>query len=43
LIRANNLGEDFAERLDPLVRMAYLECYDQMKEEDKYDREGEQH
>ena len=41
LIRANDLGEDFAEKLDPLVRMAYLECYDHKLEEDKYDREHE--
>jgi hypothetical protein len=43
LIRANQLTEDFSEQLDPLVQMAYLECYDQMKEEEKYDREHEQH
>ncbi len=36
LIQANNLGEDFAEQLNPLVRMAYLECYDHKVEEDRY-------
>ncbi|MBK8270001.1 MAG: nucleotidyl transferase AbiEii/AbiGii toxin family protein [Planctomycetes bacterium] len=40
LIRANALTESFAEKLNPLVRMAYLECYDQMVEEDKYSPEG---
>lgn len=39
LIRANQLGEDFADQLDPLVRMAYLECYDQKREEDRYEEE----
>lgn len=42
LIRANQLDEQFADKLDPLVRMAYLECYDQMKEEDMYDRERDE-
>lgn len=42
LIRRNNLGEDFAERLHPLVRMAYLECYDQKVEEDRYDEQNPQ-
>lgn len=36
LIRRNNLGEEFAEQVYPLVRMAYLECYDQKNEEDRY-------
>jgi hypothetical protein len=40
LIRANNLKEDFADQLDPLVRMAYLECYDQKVEEDRYEEEA---
>jgi hypothetical protein len=40
LIRANNLNEDFSDKLDPLVRMAYLECYDQKTEEDRYEREA---
>ncbi len=39
LIRASNLGEACADQLNPLVRMAYLECHDQKLEEDKYDRE----
>ena len=39
LIRANNLDESFAQQLNPLVRMAYLECYDNKVEEDRYDRE----
>jgi hypothetical protein len=39
LIRANNLGEAFADQLNPLVRMAYLECYDQKVEEDRYEEE----
>lgn len=40
LIRANKLDESFAREINPLVRMAYLECYDNMVEEDRYDREG---
>lgn len=43
LIRVNHLKEDFADKIDPLVRMAYLECYDQMIEEDKYEREAGGH
>lgn len=43
LIRANKLGEDFVDRIDPLVRMAYLECYEQKIEEDKYEREAGWH
>jgi len=39
LIRANNLDEQFAERLDPVVRLAYLQCYDQKVEEDRYNPE----
>ena len=39
LIQANDLNEDFAEQLNPLVRMAYLECYDQKVEEDRYNPE----
>lgn len=39
LIRRNDLCEDFADKLHPLVRMAYLECYDHRVEEDQYDRE----
>ena len=40
LIRQNNLDEAFANRVHPLVRMAYLECYDQKVEEDRYERES---
>ncbi|NOT00919.1 MAG: hypothetical protein HOP29_09845 [Phycisphaerales bacterium] len=39
LIRENELDEEFAEQLNPLVRMAYLECYDEMIEEDRYNPE----
>lgn len=39
LIRNNNLTEDFSTRIHPLVRMAYLECYDQKAEEDRYTTE----
>lgn len=39
LIGANDLSEDYAEQLNPLVRRAYLECYDQKLEEDRYDRD----
>lgn len=41
LIRRNHLDEDFAERLHPLVRMAYLECHDHKVEEDRHEREVE--
>lgn len=40
LIRRNHLDEAFTERIDPLVHMAYLECYDQKVDEDKYERES---
>ncbi len=40
LIRQNALDEDFAEKVHPLVRMAYLECYDQKLEEDRYEIEA---
>jgi len=39
LIRQNHLDEAFAERIDPLVRMAYLQCYDQKVEEDRHEEE----
>jgi hypothetical protein len=29
LIRRNNLGEDFSLTLDPSIRSAYKECFDQ--------------
>lgn len=41
LIRANHLDESFAEQLHPLVRIAYLECFDQKVEEDRYETEGD--
>ena len=34
LIRENHLDELFAEQLDPLVRTAYLQCYDQSNDPD---------
>jgi len=37
LIRIHQLGEAFADELDPTVRGAYLQCYDQRVEEDRYD------
>ncbi len=40
LIRRNNLDEDFAQQLHPIIRMAYLQCYDQKVEEDRYEREA---
>ncbi len=40
LIRRNDLSEDFAEQLNPLVRRAYCECYDQMVEDRRYEAEG---
>ncbi|MGE0480065.1 MAG: hypothetical protein AB7Q17_06290 [Phycisphaerae bacterium] len=36
LIRANALHADFAEQLQPGARALYRQCFDQMKEEDKY-------
>ncbi len=39
LIRHNRLSEEFAEQLHPLVRTAYLQCVDEMHDEDRYDRE----
>ena len=43
LIRANNLNEEFAQNIDPLVRMAYLECYDHKVDEDRYEQEAGGH
>lgn len=40
LMRRNHLDETFAQQLHPLVRMAYLECWDQMVDEDRYSREA---
>lgn len=34
LIRRNNLPESFTDKLDPIVRAAYGECYDQAKDEE---------
>jgi hypothetical protein len=39
LIRLHNLDESFAEKLDPVIRSAYLQCYDQKVEEDRYNPE----
>jgi hypothetical protein len=39
LIRLHNLDESFADRFNPLVRSAYLQCYDQKVEEDRYNPE----
>jgi hypothetical protein len=40
LIRVNKLDESFANHIHPLIRMAYLECYDQKVDEDRYEREA---
>jgi hypothetical protein len=37
LIRVHRLDESFADRLHPVARSAYLQCYDQKVEEDRYD------
>jgi len=34
LIRRNNLSESLAEELDPTVRAAYLQCYDQAHDQE---------
>ena len=39
LIRANDLDESFAEKLDPIVRSAYRQCYDEKVEDDRYNPE----
>lgn len=39
LIIRHALHESFAERLHPAVRTAYLQCYDQKMESDRYDPE----
>lgn len=39
LIRANSLNESFGDQLQPTVRSAYLQCYDQKVEEDRYSPE----
>jgi len=40
LIRQNKLGEEYAEKINPIVRFAYLQCFDQKIEEDRYERES---
>ena len=40
LIRRNNLPEDFADTLDPIVQTPYKECYDQAHEPE-YEGPGE--
>jgi hypothetical protein len=46
LIRANQLDEQFQDKLHPSVRTDYIECVEEMRREDRYeakmDREGEQ-
>lgn len=39
LVRANKLDEGFSQRLPKEVRSAYLQCYDEMLEEDRQERE----
>jgi hypothetical protein len=39
LIRLHELGESFADSLNPVARSAYLQCYDQKIEEDRYNPE----
>lgn len=39
LIRVHNLDESFAEKLHPVTRSAYMQCYDQKIEEDRYNPE----
>lgn len=39
LIRIHNLDESFTTRLHPITRTAYLQCYDQKLEEDRYNPE----
>lgn len=39
LIRERNLDESFGDQYNPLVRQAYLQCYDQKLEEDRYNPE----
>lgn len=37
LIRANDLGESFADRLHPSVRNDYIECLEEKRRDDVYD------
>ena len=39
LIRVHDLDGSFADQLDPTVRTAYLQCFDQKVEEDRYNPE----
>ena len=39
LIRVHDLDESFAEQLDPVARSAYVQCYDQKVDEDRYEEE----
>jgi hypothetical protein len=39
LIRERNLGESFGDQYNPLVRQAYIQCYDQKLDEDRYNPE----
>ncbi len=39
LIRRNNLDEAYSDRLPESVRAAYLQCHDQMADEERYERE----
>ena len=39
LIRERCLDESFGDQFNPLVRQAYLQCYDQKLEEDRYNPE----
>jgi len=39
LIRIHRLDESFADRLDAAMRSAYVQCYDQKLEEDRYNPE----
>lgn len=39
LIRANRLDEHYGDQFNPQVRQVYLQCYDEMIEEDRYNPE----
>ncbi|MFO0837101.1 MAG: hypothetical protein U1D55_01135 [Phycisphaerae bacterium] len=39
LIRLHDLREAFADQIHPVLRTAYLQCYDQKLEEDRYNPE----
>lgn len=39
LIRLHDLDESFGDQFNPLVRSAYIQCYDQKIEEDRYNPE----